>query len=528
MTSSPGSQSAANAVYTACLPPLVTRTCAGVHSKPESRMVLSAMACFRSGRPPAGEYLWFFGSRQAAAAASTMWAGVGKSGSPAPKPITFSPAACNALALASTARVAEGAIAESRSEVRFTSASLPQLLALPNGNWASIGRCIRPASRHAGAVSVDPSTIAIPADLLPADGRFGCGPSKVRPEQLDALVAAGDTVLGTSHRKPAVKDLVGSVRSGLTELFSLPDGWEIVLGNGGSTVFWDVATFGLIRERSQHLVFGEFSSKFAEAAAAAPHLGEPAIVRSDPGTHPDPVAEDGIDLYALTHNETSTGVAMQLRRPVGAADDALVAVDATSAAGGLPWDPSEVDVYYFAPQKSLASDGGLWLAACSPAAIERIERIAASDRWIPSSIDLGIALSNSRQDQTYNTPALATIFLATHQVEWLCGNGGLEWAASRCDRSAEIVYGWAERSDHATPFVADPAMRSHVVATIDLADGIDATTVSGVLRANGVVDTESYRKLGRNQLRVALFPAIDPADVEALCASIDHIVAHLD
>jgi len=374
---------------------------------------------------------------------------------------------------------------------------------------------------------VTPADITIPADLLPRDGRFGCGPSKVRPEQVDALVAAGATVLGTSHRKPAVKNLVGSVRAGLSELFSLPDGWEIVLGNGGSTVFWDVATFGLIRERSQHLVFGEFSSKFAEAAAAAPHLGEPAIVRSDPGTHPDPVAEDGIDLYALTHNETSTGVAMQLRRPVGAADDALVAVDATSAAGGLPWDPSEVDVYYFAPQKCFASDGGLWLAACSPAALDRIRSIAAGDRWRPASLDLGIALDNSLQDQTYNTPAVATLVMLDAQLGWMLDHGGLDFAAGRSATSAAALYGWADGRDWADPFVTDPAHRSNVVGTIDLDDGIDANDVNAALRANGILDTDAYRKLGRNQLRVGMFPAIDPADVEALTRCVDHVVAAL-
>ncbi len=377
-------------------------------------------------------------------------------------------------------------------------------------------------------MSVDPSTIAIPADLLPADGRFGCGPSKVRPEQLDALVAAGDTVLGTSHRKPAVKDLVGSVRSGLTELFSLPDGWEIVLGNGGSTVFWDVATFGLIRERSQHLVFGEFSSKFAEAAAAAPHLGEPTVVRSDTGRHPDAVAEDGIDLYALTHNETSTGVAMELRRPAGTvADTALVAVDATSAAGGLRWDPAEVDVYYFAPQKCFASDGGLWLAACSPAALDRVRSIGASDRWRPASLDMQIALDNSMQNQTYNTPALATLVMLDAQLRWMNDHGGMEFAAGRSAESAATLYGWAEDREWASPFVADPAMRSNVVGTIDLDDSIDAGAVNEVLRANGILDTDAYRKLGRNQLRVGMFPAIDPADVEALTHSIDHVVAAL-
>ena len=376
------------------------------------------------------------------------------------------------------------------------------------------------------AVSVDPATIVIPADLLPADGRFGSGPSKVRPEQIEALVAAGDTVLGTSHRQPPVKNLVGSVRAGLTELFSLPDGWEIVLGNGGSTVFWDVATFGLITDRSQHLVFGEFSSKFAEAAAAAPHLGEPTVISSDTGSHPEAVAEDGIDLYALTHNETSTGVAMELRRPAGtSADTALVAVDATSAAGGLRWDPAEVDVYYFAPQKCFASDGGLWLTACSPAALQRIRTI--SDRWRPASLDLQIALENSVQNQTYNTPALATLVMLDAQVRWMNDLGGMDFAAGRSATSAATLYAWAEARDWASPFVADASKRSNVVGTIDLDDSIDAGVVTKVLAANGILDTFAYRKLGRNQLRVAMFPAIDPSDVEALTRSIDHVVAAL-
>ncbi len=374
--------------------------------------------------------------------------------------------------------------------------------------------------------------ITIPSDLLPADGRFCCGPSKVRPEAVDALAAEAAGYLGTSHRQDGVRFMVSRLRNGLAELFSLPDGYEIILGNGGTTVFWDAATFGLVRQRSQHLVFGEFSSKFAAAVAAAPHLDEPTIVEAEPGTRPEALAEVGVDLYALTHNETSTGVAAPLLRPEGVPPAAgvegpLVAVDATSAAGGLRWDPTEVDVYYFAPQKCLASDGGLWLAALSPAGVDRIEQIAATDRWIPASIDLGIALANSRKDQTYNTPALVTVFLAVQQVEWLCHNGGLEWAAARCDRSAGIIYGWAEASEFATPFVVDPADRSSVVATIDLDDGVDATVVSNVLRTNGIVDTESYRKLGRNQLRVAMFPAIDPADVEALTRSIDHVVAAL-
>ncbi|MFP5256948.1 MAG: phosphoserine transaminase [Acidimicrobiia bacterium] len=373
--------------------------------------------------------------------------------------------------------------------------------------------------------------IKIPIDLLPGDGRFGCGPSKVRPEAVEALLASSDRAnggpyLGTSHRQARVQFEVGALRNGLAELFALPDGYEVMLGNGGTTSFWDAATFGLIDQRSQHLRFGEFSSKFAEAAAAAPHLEEPSNLFADPGSHPWPVADPEVDAYCLTHNETSTGVAMPLERPAGA--DGLVLVDATSAAGGLRFDPNEVDVYYFAPQKCLASDGGLWLAAVSPAAIERIERIAASGRWVPASLDLKIALDNSRKDQTYNTPALATIFLAVQQVEWINHNGGLHWAASRCDRSAEAIYGWAEASSYATPFVTDPDMRSHVVATIDLDESAaDANVVAKVLRANGIVDTESYRKLGRNQLRVALFPAIEPDDVVALTRCIDHVVAQL-
>lgn len=370
-------------------------------------------------------------------------------------------------------------------------------------------------------------TIVIPSDLLPADGRFGCGPSKVRPEQVDAIVAAGRTVLGTSHRKAPVKQVVGRVRAGLSDLFSLPDGWEIVLGNGGSTVFWDAATFGLVESRSQHLVFGEFSSKFAEACSAAPHLGAPTVIESPTGDHPEARAEAGVDLYALTHNETSTGVAMRLVRPHGIDPGAIVAVDATSAAGGLRWDPSEVDVYYFAPQKCFASDGGLWIAACSPAAVERIERIAASDRWRPASIDLGIALTNSRADQTYNTPALTTLVMLAEQIDWMNANGGLEWCAGRSDRSAEIMYGWAESRDWATPFVTDPAKRSSVVATIDLGESISADEVCNVLRSNGIVDTDSYRKLGRNQLRIGMFPAIDPSDVDALTTCIDLVVESL-
>jgi phosphoserine aminotransferase len=369
--------------------------------------------------------------------------------------------------------------------------------------------------------------ITIPADLLPADGRFGCGPSKIRPEALEALAATGDTYLGTSHRQATVQFTVSDLRNGLAELFSLPDGYEVILGNGGTTVLWDALTFGLIDQRSQHLTFGEFSSKFGSCAKSAPHLGDPSIISSDPGTHPDAVAEAGIDTYALTHNETSTGVMMTLQRPAGIDPGALVAVDATSAAGGLRFDPNQVDVYYFAPQKCLASDGGLFLAAVSPAAIERIERIAASDRWIPESLNLKTALDNSRKDQTYNTPALATIFLAVQQVRWMNDNGGLEFAAGRSDTSSKIMYDWAEASTYAEPFVKDPADRSRVVATIDLDDSVKATTVSAVLRNNGIVDTDSYRKLGRNQLRVATFPAIDPSDVEALTKSIDFVASAL-
>ena len=376
-------------------------------------------------------------------------------------------------------------------------------------------------------MSVSTPDIAIPDDLLPRDGRFGCGPSRIRPDAIDMLAGSASHYLGTSHRQAAVQFKVGELRNALAEMFALPDGYEVLLGNGGTTAFWDAATFGLIEERSQHLHFGEFSSKFGTAAAAAPHLGEPQIISAEPGDHPLPVAADGIDAYCLTHNETSTGVAMGLQRPEGAADDALVLVDATSAAGGLRFDPNQVDVYYFAPQKCLASDGVLWLAAFSPRAIERIERIAASDRWVPAFFDLGIALENSRKDQTYNTPALATLFLAVEQVRWVNENGGLEFAARRCDASAANIYGWADAHEHATPFVTDPAKRSHVVATVDFDDTVDAATVAAVLRSNGILDVEPYRKLGRNQLRVALFPAIDPDDVAALTTSVDHVLAAL-
>ena len=364
-------------------------------------------------------------------------------------------------------------------------------------------------------------TISIPAELLPSDGRFGSGPSKVRQEAVDALHSAAPGLLGTSHRQKGVRDVVGRLRDGLTTLFTLPDGYEVVLGNGGTTVFWDALVFGFIEKRSEHLVFGEFSAKFAEAAALATHLSEPDIISSEPGTHPEPKPAEGIDTYALTQNETSTGVAMRIKR-VDA--DGLVVVDATSAAAGLRVEASEFDVYYFAPQKGLASDGGLWIALCSPQAIDRIERVADSDRYIPPSIDLLTALENSRQSQTYNTPALTTLFLAGEQIDWILNSGGLEWAAARCDSSADILYGWAERSEFATPFVPDPAARSHVVGTIDFEDSVDAQAVAAILRANGILDTEPYRKLGRNQLRIAMYPAIEPSDVEALTRCVDFVV----
>ena len=369
--------------------------------------------------------------------------------------------------------------------------------------------------------------IQIPAELKPADGRFGCGPSKVRPEAVAALAAQGSTLLGTSHRQAPVKNLVKRVREGVAQLFSLPEGYQVVLGNGGSTAFWDIAAFGLIRNKSQHLSFGEFSSKFAAAAKAAPWLAEPQVIKAEPGTHPLPVAADDVDVYALTHNETSTGVAMPILRPAGAAADALVLVDATSAAGGLPVDVRETDVYYFAPQKNFASDGGLWVGVFSPAALARVEEISGSGRYVPTFFDLPTAIDNSSKDQTYNTPAIATLFLFAEQLDWLNGNGGLDWAVARTADSSSRLYGWAEKADYTTPYVADPAQRSQVVGTIDLADSIDAVAVSKALRANGIVDTDSYRKLGRNQLRIAMFPAIEPSDIEALTACVDYVVERL-
>jgi phosphoserine aminotransferase len=369
--------------------------------------------------------------------------------------------------------------------------------------------------------------IDIPEDLKPADGRFGCGPSKVRPEQLDALADWGARYLGTSHRQSPVRTVVSRVRSGVSDLFSLPGGYEVILGNGGTTAFWEIAAFGLVRERAQHLAFGEFSSKFAKVTAAAPWLAEPTVIDSAPGTHPVPQAEAGVDAYALTHNETSTGVAMPVSRVAGADPGALVLVDATSGAGGLPVSVSEADVYYFAPQKCFAADGGLWIALMSPAALERAAAIASSGRYVPEFFSLPTAIDNSRKEQTYNTPALATLLLMAEQVEWMLGNGGLAWATARTADSSSRLYTWADKAPYATPFVADPAQRSQVVGTIDFADTVDAAAVAAALRANGIVDTEPYRKLGRNQLRIAMFPAIDPGDVEALTACIDFVVERL-
>ncbi|MGV0738454.1 phosphoserine aminotransferase [Mycolicibacterium sp. (ex Dasyatis americana)] len=365
--------------------------------------------------------------------------------------------------------------------------------------------------------------LIIPADLLPRDGRFGCGPSKVRPEQLTALAAAGD-LFGTSHRQAPIKNLVGRVRDGLRELFSVPDGYEVILGNGGSTAFWDAAAFGLIDKRSLHLTYGEFSSKFASCVAKNPFIGDPIIVKTDPGTAPQPQSDPSVDAVAWAHNETSTGVSVPVQRPDG---DALVLIDATSAAGGLPVNITDADAYYFAPQKNFAGDGGLWLAILSPAALARIESIAATDRWVPDFLSLPIAVENSLKNQTYNTPAIATLILLAEQLDWLNGNGGLDWAVKRTADSSERLYSWAEGTSFATPFVTDPALRSQVVGTIDFDDSVDAAAVAKVLRANGVVDTEPYRKLGRNQLRIGMFPAVDPDDVSALTSCVDWVVGKL-
>jgi len=370
-------------------------------------------------------------------------------------------------------------------------------------------------------------TVQIPDEIKPADGRFGSGPSKVRPEALKALAEQGAAVMGTSHRQAPVKNLVRRVRDGVAELFGLPEGYEVVLSNGGTTAFWDAAAFGLVRNKAQHLSFGEFSSKFAKVTETAPWLDAPSVVKSEPGTHPTASAEDDVDVYAWPHNETSTGVMAPVRRVPGAGDDALVLVDATSGAGGLPVDLAETDVYYFAPQKNFGADGGLWIATFSPAALDRVDEIAATDRYVPAFFDLKTVVDNSRKDQTYNTPAVATLFLMADQLDWLNGQGGLDFAVGRTTASSQHLYGWAEKSSYATPYVSDPESRSLVVGTIDMDDSVDAAAVAKTLRANGIVDVEPYRKLGRNQLRVAMFPAVDPADVEALTACIDYVVERL-
>jgi phosphoserine aminotransferase len=371
------------------------------------------------------------------------------------------------------------------------------------------------------------SEIVIPAELLPEDGRFGAGPSKVRPEQIQALVEKSVSVMGTSHRQKPVKSEVAALRAGLAEMFSLPAGYEVVIGNGGTTAFWEIATFGLLRDRAQFLTFGEFGSKFASSAKAAPFLGEQSVIKSEPGDAPEFSAAAGLDAYCTPHNETSTGVAIPPVRPAGADKDALVLIDATSGAGGLPVDLSQVDVYYFSPQKCFASDGGLFVAIMSPAAIARAEEIKASGRYIPAFLDLMTAIENSRLDQTYNTPALATILMMNEQIKWFNANGGLDWCVSRTKESSDAIYDWATASSYATPFVTDPAKRSQVVATVDFDESIDAEVVAKILRANGVVDTEPYRKLGRNQLRISVFPAVEPSDVRQLLKCIDFVIAKL-
>ncbi|CQD02966.1 phosphoserine aminotransferase [Mycobacterium europaeum] len=368
--------------------------------------------------------------------------------------------------------------------------------------------------------------LEVPADIKPRDGRFGCGPSKVRPEQLQALTTTAAPLFGTSHRQAPVKNLVGRVRTGLTELFSVPDGYEVILGNGGATAFWDAAAFGLIDKRSLHLSFGEFSAKFASAVANNPFVGDPIVVKADAGSAPEPQSDPSVDVIAWAHNETSTGVAVPIRRPADSGD-ALVVIDATSGAGGLPVDITETDAYYFSPQKNFASDGGLWLAIMSPAALARVESIAASGRWVPDFLSLPIAVDNSLKNQTYNTPAVGTLALMAEQIDWMLGNGGLEWAVKRTADSSQRLYSWAQERPYTTPFVSDPGLRSQVVGTVDFVDDVDAAAVAKILRANGIVDVEPYRKLGRNQLRVGMFPAVDPDDVSALTQCVDWVVERL-
>ena len=367
--------------------------------------------------------------------------------------------------------------------------------------------------------------LTIPDNLKPRDGRFGCGPSKVRPEQLTALAESGH-LFGTSHRQAPVKNLVGRVRDGLRQLFSLPEGYEVILGNGGSTAFWDAAAFGLVDKRSLHLTYGEFSAKFASAVAKNPFVGDPVVIKADAGSAPAPVSDPSVDVIAWAHNETSTGVAVPVQRPADSGD-ALIVIDATSAAGGLPVDITSTDAYYFAPQKNFAGDGGLWIALMSPAALARVESIAAAGRWVPDFLSLPIAIENSVKNQTYNTPAIGTLVLLAEQIDWLLGNGGLEWATKRTADSSARLYSWADASEFAAPFVADPALRSAVVGTVDFTDRVDAAAVAKTLRANGIVDTEPYRKLGRNQLRVGMFPAVEPDDVSALTACVDWVVERL-
>jgi phosphoserine aminotransferase len=414
------------------------------------------------------------------------------------------------------------------------------MLASRNPNWASAGvfhflsslsSTTRPGMQfgwNTGEMTASTRTdLQIPAVLKPRDGRFGCGPSKVRPEQLAALAERGTAVMGTSHRQKPVKSLVARVRAGLAELFGLPADYKVILGNGGSTAFWDAAAFGLVRDRAMHLTYGEFSAKFADSTRGAPFLADPVVISAEPGSAPAPQTDPGCDVLAWAHNETSTGVSVPVIRPDGATDGQLVLIDATSGAGGLPLDPRQVDAYYFAPQKGFAADGALWIALLSPAALKRIAELDSSDRWIPPFLSLATAVDNSLKDQTYNTPAVATLFLMAEQIDWMLGLGGLDACVARTADSAARLYGWAERSEFATPFVREPANRSQVVGTIDLIDDVDAAAVATTLRANGIVDTEPYRKLGRNQLRIGMFPAVDPADVQALTTCVDWVVERL-
>lgn len=401
----------------------------------------------------------------------------------------------------------------------------PEQAFCPGGRGLWSGRHTDPSGWLTTLMSMA-DQLEIPADIKPRDGRFGCGPSKVRPEQLQALTTTAAPLFGTSHRQAPVKNLVGRLRSGLADLFSLPEGYEVILGNGGATAFWDAAAFGLIDKRSLHLSFGEFSSKFASAVAKNPFVGDPVVIKADAGSAPEPQSDPSVDVIAWAHNETSTGVAVPIARPADSGD-ALIVIDATSGAGGLPVDIAETDAYYFSPQKNFASDGGLWLAVMSPAALARVESVAASGRWVPDFLSLPIAVENSLKDQTYNTPAVGTLALMAEQVDWILGNGGLDWAVKRTADSSGRLYSWAEERAYTTPFVTDPKLRSQVVGTVDFADEVDAAAVAKVLRANGVVDTEPYRKLGRNQLRVGMFPAVDPDDVSALTQCIDWVVERL-